>query len=88
MAKDWRIDIAATHLKGAKFKRKKWTRWSEAWDHDHCAACGAKFAEFDAPDIQKEGYATTQEYKHGTDYDWVCLQCFDDLKDALGWSEG
>jgi hypothetical protein len=87
MDEDWRVDIASRHLKGQPLKRKKWTRWSEAWDHDHCAACRAKFSELDEPDIQKEGYATTESYKRGTDYDWVCVKCFSELKDKVGWYE-
>jgi hypothetical protein len=46
----------------------------------------AKFAEFEGPDIQHEGYATCEEYRHGADYAWVCLQCFDDLHGEMGWT--
>ena len=86
--KQWRKENASAHLKGQRFRFKRYTRYREDWDHDHCAACWAKFAEpghIDEPDIQHEGYATTEEYKLGADYAWVCVQCFSDLKDDLGW---
>ena len=86
MERDWLIDVAG-HLKGQSLRRKMWTRWSERWDHDHCTVCGAKFAEFEGADIQKEGYATTESYTRGTDYEWVCLECFSKFKDKLNWSE-
>jgi hypothetical protein len=54
---DWRI-ANAEHLKGQHLHFRKYTRWSDTWDHDHCAACWAKFAEGEEPDIPHEGYAT------------------------------
>ena len=47
----------------------------------------AKFAEFDGPDIQHEGYATTSDFARGAAYEWICVECFEDLRDAMGWSE-
>jgi hypothetical protein len=82
---DWRIDNAH-NLRGQRLRRKKWTKPSDEWDHDHCHGCMAKFAEFEGPDIQHEGYATCEEYRHGEDYAWVCLQCFDDLHGEMGWT--
>jgi hypothetical protein len=46
----------------------------------------AKFALFDGPDIQHEGYATTAEYTYGEAYEWVCEACFAKLKDKMGWT--
>jgi hypothetical protein len=83
---DWRVENAKG-FEGARFKRKRYTRWSEDWDHDHCIACWATFAEFDGPDIQHEGYASCADGKHRADYDWVCLACFADLREAFGWVE-
>lgn len=83
--KQWRIDNAS-HLKGLKLQLRRYTRWNESWDHDHCAACWAKFAEFDGPNIQHEGYATDDDYPKGACYEWVCQACFDDLKDDMQWS--
>jgi hypothetical protein len=84
--KDWRIDFAEG-LRGQPLRHQLWRRWSDKWDHDHCTACNAEFAEFDGPDIQKVGFATTESYKHGAQYDWICEKCFAELKQELGWYE-
>ena len=83
--KQWRIDNAS-RLRGLRLQFRRYTRWSENWDHDHCAACRAKFAECDGPDIQHEGFATCDDYSKGTLYEWVCRTCFDDLRDNMRWS--
>lgn len=83
--KQWRIDNAR-HLRGVRLQFRSYTRWSESWDHDHCAACWATFAEFEGPDIQHEGYATCDDYPKGAQYDWVCPTCFADLKDEMQWT--
>jgi hypothetical protein len=83
---DWRISNCKG-LRGLKLRRKKYQKWSETWDHDHCAACWATFAEFEGPDYQHEGYATCDDYEHGVDYDWVCVRCFNELKNEMYWME-
>ncbi len=83
---DWRIEVAST-LKNARLQRLTYRAWSPEWDHDHCSACMAKFAEFDGPDLQREGYATCSDFAKGAEYEWVCVTCFDELKDAMGWTE-
>jgi hypothetical protein len=83
--KQWRIDNAS-HLKGVRLRLHRYTRLSERWDHDHCAACWAKFAEFEGPDVQREGYATCDDYRYGARYEWVCRDCFVDLKDDMHWT--
>jgi hypothetical protein len=75
---DWRIDNAK-HTRGAVLRFKKYTRYSEAWDHDHCAGCWIKFTESGGPDVITEGYATEDDYSR------VCPACFRDLKDAMEW---
>jgi hypothetical protein len=82
--KQWRIDTGQ-RLRRAVLQRQKWKAPDEHWDHDHCACCRAKFAELDGPDIQHEGYTTTDDYERGAGYDWVCDQCFADLKEDLKW---
>lgn len=81
----WRIDNAR-HLAGLKLHHRAYARYSKSWGHDHCAACFAKFAEVDGADIQRVGYATGDDYKFGSGYEWVCEQCFADLKPVLGWT--
>lgn len=82
--KQWRIDLAH-HLKGARLQFRRYTRWSDSWDHDHCEACSIKFAEFEGAQIEHEGYTTCADYKHGAGYAWVCKTCFEDLKDDMQW---
>jgi hypothetical protein len=60
----WRID-SARHLAGLTLYFQRYTRWSESWEHDNCSACGAKFAEFDSPEILHEAYATGPDYPKG-----------------------
>lgn len=83
---DWRID-SCKRLKGVAFRRKAYHAPSAAWDHDRCAACFAKFADSEEPEILREGYATTEDYKMGADHDWVCPSCFSDLREAMEWTE-
>ena len=82
---DWRVDNAR-NLRGQRLRRQKWAKPSEEWDHDHCEACMTKFAEFDGPDFQHEGYAACEEYPRGASYAWVCLRCFDELHVEMGWT--
>jgi hypothetical protein len=81
---DWRLDNAR-HLGGLTLHFRPYARWSESWDHDHCAACRIKFAEFDGPETIHEGYATGPDYPKGAGYEWVCPTCFADLASELGW---
>ena len=81
---DWRI-VFVEDLRGVKLRFQKYTRWSETWDHDHCAACGAKFAEHEGLDILQEGYATCEDYPSGAQYEWVCKTCFHELQPVLYW---
>jgi hypothetical protein len=32
------------------------------------------------------GYATTAEHEHGADAHWICAVCYDELREAFGWS--
>jgi hypothetical protein len=81
--KQWRIDNAQ-HLRAVRLKLQPYRQPSEAWDHDHCAGCWAKFAEFEGADIHHEGYATCSDYPKGARYEWVCATCFIDLQ----WTAG
>lgn len=88
---DWRLEQLRSqkHLHRIRLERKPYRAYRPGWDHDHCVACTAQFAEQDLPNerVLKEGYATCDDYVHGAEYDWVCPECFLDLKDALGWQE-
>ena len=86
MASDraWRI-ATGRRLLGATLQRRRWTPPHGAWDHDHCACCWAKFGAADIPDLQHEGYTTTDAYARGAGYEWVCDQCVADLSDDMQW---
>jgi hypothetical protein len=75
---DWRIDNAKW-TRGAVLHFRKYTRFREDWDHDHCEGCWAKFMESGSPEILSEGYVTDDNYR------WICPQCFQDLKVQMGW---
>lgn len=84
---DWRVDNARK-TRGFAFTWRSYVAPREDWDHDHCEGCNAKFAEFDGPGILHEGYASDARYKDRLGYfDWVCADCFRDLKDEMGWTQ-
>jgi hypothetical protein len=76
-------------LEGVTWWRSAWTRppHNPQWDHDHCAACWAKFSD-GIPDTLREGYTTGPDYKLGARYEWLCEECLLKLKDELRWSVG
>ncbi|MCL4523029.1 MAG: hypothetical protein M1453_05385 [Acidobacteria bacterium] len=76
---DWRIENAKW-TRGAVLRLKKYAKWSDSWEHDHCEACWQTFMEAPSADVISEGYVTTDGYR------WICPKCFDELKDAMGWS--
>ena len=75
---DWRIDNAKL-TRGAVLRFKKYARPPEDWDHDHCQGCWAKFMESGATEAITEGYVTQDEQR------WICSECFQDLKEEMGW---
>lgn len=91
MVNDWRSEILETipYLRGQSFVRKPYTAYRQDWEHDHCAVCGVTLAEVtvEGEDIIHEGYATTSDYEHGEDYEWVCDECFSASKDVMGWRD-
>ena len=80
---DWRLMGQEEYLGGVALRWKKYARWNEAWDHDHCQFCWAKFAEPDhIPDALHAGYATLDNYR------WICEGCFRDFRERFGWTVG
>ena len=77
---DWRLDFCK-RLKGERFERKTYQP-SPGTDHDHCAACWKKFAEWQGPEIAHEGYATVS----GANHAWLCPDCFADLREIMSWT--
>jgi len=75
---DWRLMNQEAYLKNAPLLFTKYTPYSDKWDHDHCAFCGAAFSE-GAEDL-KEGYCTPDRYH------WICKTCFEDFEDMFHWT--
>ena len=77
---DWRLQGRERYLKGVTPYWREYSRYSETWDHDHCAFCWAKFCVASAcPDSLQEGYATEDNYR------WICEKCFEDFKEMFEW---
>ena len=75
---DWRLQGQEKYLKNAVLVRKKYERFSEEWDHDHCEFCGAKFS-LESADTLQIGYATPDNYR------WICDFCFQDFQPLFNW---
>jgi hypothetical protein len=77
---DWRLQGQEAYLAGAELCWKPYRHYSEAWDHDHCEFCWAKFAEPGSlPEALHAGYATPDDYR------WICKACFDDFCERFEW---
>jgi hypothetical protein len=91
MPDEWRAEMLETlpYLRTQSFVRKPYKAYRPGWEHDHCAVCGVKLMEPSAKvdGTLHEGYATTSDYQHGEDYEWVCAACFTASKDEMGWAE-
>lgn len=91
VTEDWRLENLQMwpRLRGLRLIRKSYAVYRPGWDHDHCAACNKKLAApgIEAADTVHEGYATASDYEWGADYEWVCVECFRDFKDYMGWKE-
>jgi len=78
---DWRLQGQEAYLTGVTLYHKEYTRYSEAWDHDHCEFCGISFAEVGLiPEALHVGYTTSDNYR------WICDKCFLDFKDTFQWN--
>ena len=81
MSDDWRLTNQETYLKGVTLYKRRYARYSDEWDHDHCAFCRAKFAEKDVlPEALHEGYTTRDGYH------WICESCYRDFNSMFHWT--
>jgi hypothetical protein len=91
MSKDWRLERLESqeYLRGVSFARKMYRAYTPEWEHDHCAACWQKLVEPGVPadDAVHEGYATTDEYDRGAEYEWVCVPCFETFARDMDWRD-
>lgn len=67
----------AERLAGVTLVHQPWESANPQNDHDHCAFCWAKFADYD--DCLHEGYSTEKRE------DWICEACFTDFRDRFQW---
>lgn len=77
---DWRRRGQEAYLKGVTLQRKRYTRHSDTWDHDHCEFCWAKFMEAENSEFLTEGYATQGSER------WICHKCFEDFQSEFRWT--
>jgi hypothetical protein len=71
--------------RGWTFEFKKYRRWREGWEHDHCIACGQVIAESGArEDAITEAYAVSDRHPRGAEYEWLCPPCAHMLASTLG----
>ncbi len=75
---DWRLQGQERYLAGVALRRKKYTRYREDWEHDHCEFCGRKFSTREG-DLN-DGYVTSDNYH------WVCNDCYEDFKAVFNWT--
>ncbi|WP_454713659.1 hypothetical protein [Caulobacter segnis] len=88
---DWPAEqlLEKGYLVGVRFQWKRHTS-CEIWDHDHCEGCLTTFSEHfeegpGSDPILREGFTTCSDYVHGSDYAWVCPDCWETFKDAMKW---
>lgn len=77
--KDWRLQGQERYLKGVTLEFKKYSKYREGWEHDHCEFCQMKFVETGS-DTLHEGYVTKDNYH------WICPQCFNDFRNLFKWN--
>ncbi len=83
-------------LADALLRLQDYRAFSEAWKHDHCSFCFAKFMDAtyseehrrfiaENPEVLTRGYATTAAHKSGGNTEWICPTCFADFRERFGW---
>ena len=77
---DWRLQGQEKYLQGVVLFRKKYTKCSDVWVHDHCRCCGKTFSVYEGD--EKEGYTTEDNYH------WICSDCFADFQQQFKWQVG
>ncbi len=75
---DWRIARdQESYLSGVWLTKKKYSKYSDSWEHDHCELCNETISELE--NDLNEGYATDG------DYYWICETCYEDFKERFQW---
>ena len=68
--RDYRL-LQLKHMEGCTFRLLRYKAPSAEWDHDHCQACWAKFAEYDHSNIQHEGYCISVPVLDSPDSEFI-----------------
>jgi hypothetical protein len=58
------------------------------WNHEHCVFCPRRIAEADYgdPEALQTAYTTTFTHEEGdAGYEWVCPDCFTELREIFRW---
>jgi hypothetical protein len=75
---DWRLQGQEEYLTGIVLVKKRYRKYREDWDHDHCEFCWQKFSE--SPGDLHVGYTTEDEYR------WICETCYQDFREQFRWT--
>ncbi len=81
MEEDWRLCGQERYLMDKELYFLPFVKYSDTWDHEHCAFCWARFSDFSG-DLH-EGYCT--ESSNSSRADWICPECYNDFKDRFRW---
>lgn len=91
---DWREDqlLDKDYLVGVRFQWKRYAVYREGWDHDHCVSCWTTFSEHEVPQhddepILREGFTTCADFEHGSDYWWICPDCWTTFQGPMKWAQ-
>jgi hypothetical protein len=68
--RDYKL-LQLKHMEGCTFRLLRYKAPSAEWNHDHCQACWAKFAEYDDSNIQHEGYCTSVPVLDSPDSEFI-----------------
>lgn len=83
---DWRQRGRESYLQGATLCWKRYARWSDTWDHDHCAFCWVTFSDSeDVPEALQEGYTMVDHEQFPDGYHWICSTCYEDFSGQFQW---
>lgn len=74
---DWRLQGQEKYLKNIDIYFKRYVKYSDRWDHEHCEFCGDKISEYEG-DLH-EAYCTEDEKF------WICNDCYKDFKEMFNW---
>ncbi len=71
---------------GFSWQLKSYREPHPDWDHDHCAACSRKLMQEADGEADAEGYAVGPEHPQGEDYEWLCVDCAQQLAVRMNWN--